>query len=226
MKDTPGLLTDLYELTMAQVYYKKQMAETAYFEVYIRRLPENWGFFVMAGLNEVESFLREFRFSRADIDYLRSTKLFTEDFLMYLATLRPEVKIRSLPEGTVFFPDEPVMEVAGPLICAQLLESYMLNILGFSIIQATLATRISIAAGEAAVIDFGLRRCQGPIASMRSARAAQIGKSRADSGLSSDQQHVRRERTEFHSLGDHGALVRPRSRNAGTVLSQFCRGVR
>jgi nicotinate phosphoribosyltransferase len=183
MKDTPGLLTDLYELTMAQVYYKKQMAETAYFEVYIRRLPENWGFFVMAGLNEVESFLREFRFSRADIDYLRSTKLFTEDFLMYLATLRPEVKIRSLPEGTVFFPDEPVMEVAGPLICAQLLESYMLNILGFSIIQATLATRISIAAGEAAVIDFGLRRCQGPIASMRSARAAQIAGFRATSNM-------------------------------------------
>ena len=183
MKDTPALLTDLYELTMAQVYFKRQMSETAYFEVYIRRLPENWGFFVMAGLGEVESFLREFRFSEADIDYLRSTKLFTEDFLQYLATLKPEVKIRSLPEGTVFFPDEPVMEVAGPLICAQLLESYVLNILGFSIIQATLATRISIAAREAAVIDFGLRRCQGPIASIRSARGAQMAGFRATSNM-------------------------------------------
>ena len=183
LKDTPALFTDLYELTMAQVYFKKRMAETAYFEVYIRRLPENWGFFVMAGLDEVESLLREFRFSQADIDYLRSTKLFTEDFLQYLTTLKPDVKIRSLPEGTVFFPDEPVMEVAGPLICAQLLESYILNILGFSIIQATLATRISLAAKDAVVVDFGLRRCQGPVASLRSARAAQMAGFRATSNM-------------------------------------------
>jgi len=183
LKDTPALFTDLYELTMAQVYFKKRMAETAYFEVYIRKLPENWGFFVMAGLDEVESFLREFRFSQADIDYLRSAKLFTEDFLQYLATFKPDVKIRSLPEGTVFFPDEPVMEVAGPLICAQLLESYILNILGFSIIQATLATRISVAAKDAAVVDFGLRRCQGPVASLRSARAAQMAGFRATSNM-------------------------------------------
>lgn len=183
LKDTPALFTDMYELTMAQVYFKKQMAETAYFEVYIRKLPENWGFFVMAGLGEVESLLREFRFSEADIDYLRSTKLFAEDFLQYLATLEPDVKIRALPEGTVFFPDEPVMEVAGPLICAQLLESYILNILGFSIIQASLATRISIAARGAAVVDFGLRRCQGPVASIRSARAAQMAGFRATSNM-------------------------------------------
>ena len=181
LKDTPSLLTDLYELTMAQVYFQKRMAETAYFEVYIRKLPENWGFFVMAGLNEVESFLHEFRFSQADIDYLQSTELFAEDFLQYLVTLRPDVKIRSLPEGMLFFPDEPVMEVAGPLICAQLLESYILNILGFSIIQATLATRISIAARDAVVVDFGLRRCQGPVASLRSARAAQMAGFRATS---------------------------------------------
>ena len=183
LKDTPALLTDLYELTMAQVYFKKRMAETAYFEVYIRKLPENWGFFVMAGLDEVGSFLREFRFSEADIDYLRSTRLFAEDFLHYLATFEPDVKIRSLPEGTLFFPDEPVMEVAGPLICAQLLESYILNILGFSIIQATLATRISLAAKNAVVVDFGLRRCQGPVASLRSARAAQMAGFRATSNV-------------------------------------------
>ncbi|MHC4168532.1 MAG: nicotinate phosphoribosyltransferase [Planctomycetota bacterium] len=183
MKGTPALLTDMYELTMAQVYFDKRMAETAYFETYIRKLPANWGFFVMAGLGEIESFIREFRFSETDIDYLRSTKRFKEDFLKYLATLRADVEIRALPEGTVFFPDEPVLEVAGPLISAQLLESYILNILGFSIIQATLAARISIAARGAAVVDFGLRRCQGPVASVRSARAAQIAGFRATSNM-------------------------------------------
>lgn len=187
IKDSPALFTDLYELTMAQVYFQKKMADRAYFEVSVRRLPENWGFFMMAGLSEVQSYLRGFRFTQADINYLRLTRLFSDDFLSYLSDLRPEVgshfaeeskmgslKIRSLPEGTVFFPNEPIFEVAGPLICAQLLESYILNILGFSIIEATLAARTSIAAGGASVVDFSLRRCQGPMASLRSARAAQI----------------------------------------------------
>jgi len=180
---TPSLFTDLYELTMAQVYFQKQMHDTAYFEVTIRRLPEHWGFFVMAGLSEIESYLREFRFSQADIEYLHSTKIFSEDFLSYLSELKPDVRIRSLPEGTVFFPGEPILEAAGPLISAQILESYILNILGFSIIEATLAARTSIAANGAAVVDFGLRRCQGPIASIRSARAAQIAGFKATSNV-------------------------------------------
>jgi len=174
MKDSPSLLTDLYELTMAQVYFQKKMHNAAYFEVSIRRLPDNWGFFVMTGLNEIESYLNEFRFTEGDVDYLRSTKLFSEDFLRYLSDLKPEVKIRALPEGTVFFPNELVLEVSGPLICAQLLESYILNILGFSIIQASLAARVVIAANGVAVVDFGLRRTQGPMAAVRSARAAQM----------------------------------------------------
>ena len=180
---TASLFTDLYELTMAQVYFQKQMHDTTYFEVTIRRLPEHWGFFVMAGLSEVESYLREFRFSQADIEYLHSTKIFSDDFLSYLSELKPDVRIRSLPEGTVFFPGEPILEAAGPLISAQILESYILNMLGFSIIEATLAARICIAAKDAAVIDFGLRRCQGPIASIRSARAAQIAGFRATSNI-------------------------------------------
>jgi len=174
LKDTPALLTDLYELTMAQIYFRKRMAKKACFEVTVRRLPEHWGFFVMAGLAEIASFLRAFRFSKADIDYLHSTGQFSDDFLQYLARLRPDVKLRALPEGTVFFPHEPILEVAGPLIDAQLLESYILNILGFSIIAATLAARTSIAARGAAVVDFGLRRCQGPVAAQRSARGAQM----------------------------------------------------
>lgn len=174
IKDSPALFTDLYELTMAQVYFQKKMQDTAYFEVTVRRLPENWGFFVMAGLDEVESYLGQFRFTKRDIEYLRSTRLFNEDFLQFLPDIKHDVKIRSMPEGTVFFPNEPILEVAGPLVVAQLMESYILNILGFSIIEATLAARIAIAAQGLPVIDFSLRRCQGPISSIRAARAAQM----------------------------------------------------
>jgi len=183
IKDGPALLMDLYELTMSQVYFQKRMNETACFEVTVRRLPENWGFFVMAGLAEIESYLREFRFAKEDIDYLQSTNLFSNDFLDYLSQVRTEVKIRALAEGTVFFPGEPVLEACGPLVCAQLLESYILNILGFSIVEATLAARICLAAKGKAVVDFGLRRCQGPIASIRAARAAQIAGFKATSNV-------------------------------------------
>ncbi len=150
------------------------MDETGYFEVFVRHLPEHWGFFVMAGLPEVESYLHEFHFAPQDIEYLRSTGVFAEDFLEYLSRLKLDVRLRALPEGTIFFPNEPIMEVSGPILHAQLLETYLLNILGFSIIEATLAARIGIAARGIPVVDFGLRRCQGPISSLRAARGAQI----------------------------------------------------
>jgi nicotinate phosphoribosyltransferase len=174
MKTTPALFTDLYELTMAQAYFRAGMDETAYFEVFVRHLPEHWGFFVMAGLPEVAGYLREFRFAREDIQYLRSLGMFREDFLKYLSLLALDVKVRAIPEGTAFFPNEPIMEVSGPILHAQLLESYILNTLGFSIIEATLAARITLAARGIPVIDFGLRRCQGPISSIRAARGGQI----------------------------------------------------
>lgn len=171
---TPALFTDLYELTMAQVYFAKGMDRTARFEVTVRRLPEHWGFFIMAGLAEVQSYLQAFRFSQADIAYLRSLGSFSEDFLEYLSDFKPAVEIRALPEGTAFFPNEPAIEVSGPIIDAQLLETYILNILGFSIVEATLAARLSIASAGLPIMDFGLRRCQGPIASLRAARAGQM----------------------------------------------------
>ncbi len=171
---SPGLFTDLYELTMAQAYYRKGMDQIGYFEVFVRRLPEHWGFFIMAGLPELEGYLRKFRFSDDDLLYLRSTRLFDGDFLVHLATMKLDVTVRALPEGTVFFPDEPILEVSGPILQAQLLETYILNILGFSIIEATLAARMMIAARGASVVDFGLRRCQGPISSIRAARGGQM----------------------------------------------------
>ncbi len=174
IQGTPALFTDFYELTMAQAYFLKRMHETAYFEVFVRHLPEDWGFFVMAGLPEVQSYLQEFRFAREDIEYLLSLGRFHTDFLEYLAGLKLNVRIRTLPEGTVFFPNEPLMEVSGPILHAQLLETYLLNILGFSTIEATLAARTMIAARGVPVIDFGLRRGQGPISSLRAARGGQI----------------------------------------------------
>lgn len=174
IRATPALFTDLYELTMAQAYWRQGMDATASFEVFVRHLPEHWGFFVMAGLPEVEAYLREFHFAPEDIDYLRSTRLFADDFLEYLAAFDLQVKVRAMPEGTVFFANEPIMEVSGPVLHAQLLETYILNILGFSIIAATLGARIAIAARGLPVIDFGLRRCQGPISALRAARGGQI----------------------------------------------------
>ena len=174
LQDTPALFTDFYELTMAQAYFRQGMDETGYFEVFVRHLPEHWGFFAMAGLPEVESYLHEFHFGPRDIEYLRSTGILAEDFLEYLSRLKLDVRLRALPEGTVFFPNEPIMEVSGPILHAQLLETYLLNILGFSIIEATLAARTVIAARGVPVVDFGLRRCQGPISSLRAARGAQI----------------------------------------------------
>jgi len=174
LTETPSLLTDLYELTMAQVYYEKGINGKACFEVTIRTLPPDWGFFVMAGLEELAGYLQAFRFSESDIAWLSSTGRFTEEFLQYLRHLKLDVTVRSLPEAGVFFPGEPIVEVSGPLIDAQLLESYLLNILGFSIISASLAARISIAARGRAVIDFGLRRTQGPVASIRTARASMM----------------------------------------------------
>lgn len=183
LNTAPGLLTDLYELTMAQAYLEKDINGPAHFEVSVRTLPQNWGFFVMAGLAELESYLKEFHFSDEDIKFLKSTDKFSKDFLEFLKELKPDIKIRSLTEGDIFFPGEPVLEVAGPLIHSQILESYVLNILGFSIVEATLAARLSITAGEVALIDFGLRRTQGPLASIRAARAAKIAGFAATSNL-------------------------------------------
>ncbi len=184
IRGTPALFTDFYELTMAQAYFVQGMHETAYFEVFVRHLPEHWGFFVMAGLPEVKSYLQEFRFATEDIEYLRSLGRFQADFLEYLAGLKLDATIRALPEGTAFFPNEPMMEASGPILHAQLLETYLLNILGFSIIEATLATRTMIAAGGVPVIDFGLRRGQGPISSIRAARGGQIAGFAATSNVS------------------------------------------
>lgn len=180
---SPGLTMDLYELTMAQIYHRRAMNEKAYFEVFIRTIPKDWGFFVMAGLEEVHAYLEAFRFSSDDIDFLRTTGFFENEFLGYLKDFRPRVSLRSLPEGTVCFPNEPLLEVGGPLMDAQILETGILNILNFSIIAATLASRVMIAARGRPVIEFGLRRAHSPLSALRAARAAQLAGFAATSNL-------------------------------------------
>jgi nicotinate phosphoribosyltransferase len=174
LNKTPGLLTDLYELSMGQVYFDTNLHETACFEVIVRHLPANWGFFVMAGLEELAGYMEAFRFDEEDMAWLRATGRFSEGFLEYLGRLRLDVNVRAIPEGTVFFPEEPIVEVRGPLIDTQLLESYVLNVLGFSIIAASLAARVRLAAGDKSVVDFGLRRAQGPVAAVRAARGGMM----------------------------------------------------
>jgi nicotinate phosphoribosyltransferase len=169
-----SLLVDLYELTMGQVYFNKESNDLASFEVSIRELPKDWGFFVMAGLDEVLEFVNSFCFSPDEVQWLETTRLFSHDFLRYLAELKIALTIRSLPEGRIFFPREPVLEIRGPLIDVQLLESYVLNILGYSILAASLAARTVLAANDKPVFDFGLRRAHGPDAALRAARAGQI----------------------------------------------------
>ena len=174
LNKTPGLLTDLYELSMGQVYFDTNLHETACFEVIVRHLPAKWGFFVMAGLEELAGYMEAFRFDEEDMAWLRATGRFSEGFLEYLGRLRLDVQVRTIPEGTVFFPEEPIVEVRGPLIDTQLLESYVLNVLGFSIIAASLAARVRLAAGDKSVVDFGLRRAQGPVAAVRAARGGMM----------------------------------------------------
>jgi nicotinate phosphoribosyltransferase len=163
----------MYELTMAQLYFERHMTASASFEVFVRTLPPDWGYFVMAGLDELLRSIRALRFTPEALRFLASTGAFSRAFLAFLGRLKPKVHIRAVPEGGVFFPGEPVLEVEGPMIHAQLLETLVLNTLGFAVIETTLAARMSHAAAGRSLLDFGLRRAQGFDSSVRAARAAQ-----------------------------------------------------
>ncbi|MBD3242344.1 MAG: nicotinate phosphoribosyltransferase [Chitinivibrionales bacterium] len=182
-----ALMVDLYELTMLQAYLREDFNATGRFEVFIRKLPPDWGYFVMAGLAELTEYLEELAFSEEHLRYLASVPQLGDDLIEYLRGWRPRVSIRALPEGTLFFPDEPVLEMSGPLADCQLLETYVLNILGFSIISTTLASRYMAAAQGRAIVDFGLRRAQGPIAAMRAARGGQVAGFAATSNVAAAQ---------------------------------------
>jgi nicotinate phosphoribosyltransferase len=173
--DKMAMLTDLYELTMAAAYHRESMFEQATFSLFIREYPPHRGYFISAGLEEVLSFLEAFQFSQNDLDYLETTGLFTPDFLHYLGSVRFEGHVHAIPEGRLFFKDEPILEITAPIIQGQLVETFIINVINLQVILATKASRCVQAAQGRGLIDFSLRRTQGPDAGMRMARAGYIG---------------------------------------------------
>jgi nicotinate phosphoribosyltransferase len=168
------LFTDLYELTMAAGYYKHRIASKATFSLFIRDYPPNRNFFVAAGLKDVLHELESFHFSKSDIDYLKMTKLFARDFMSYLKILRFSGNVYALPEGTIFFANEPILEVTAPVVEAQILETFILNTIGFSTMIASKAARCVHAAKGNPLIDFSLRRTHEKDAGMKVARSTYI----------------------------------------------------
>jgi nicotinate phosphoribosyltransferase len=170
----PALFTDLYELTMAAAFFRERMREPATFSLFARRLPSTRAFLVAAGLEDALEYARQLQFSGDAIDYLRSLGRFEPEFLEYLATLRFTGEIRAVPEGTVLFPDEPLLEVTAPVIEAQLLESALLNACHLQCVLASKAARVMIAAQGRDLAEFGLRRSHGTDAALKAARCAWI----------------------------------------------------
>ncbi len=169
------LLTDLYELTMMQGYYETQENETVVFDVFFRENPDKGGYSVMAGLEQVIEYIKNLNFSYDDVDYFRKLGIFSEDFLQYLSGFHFSGSIYAIPEGTVIFPKEPLLKVIAPIMEAQLVETAILNIINHQSLIATKASRVVYAAQGDGIMEFGLRRAQGPDAGLYGARAAVIG---------------------------------------------------
>jgi nicotinate phosphoribosyltransferase len=168
------LLTDLYQLTMAQAYFREQRAASATFSLFIRSYPTDRGYFVSAGLQDVLDYLEGFSFDVAAIDFLDSQKIFSPDFLNHLAKLRFTGQVWAIPEGRIFFTDEPVIEVTAPIIEAQIVETFIINQIHLQSLIATKAARCVHAAGGRTVVDFALRRTHGIDAGMKVARASYL----------------------------------------------------
>lgn len=169
------LLTDLYELTMMQGYFREKDAnETVVFDAFYRNNPVQAGYSICAGLEQIIEYIENLHFEQEDIDYLRSTGLFEEDFLTYLAEFKFSGDIYAIPEGTVIFPREPLIKIIAPIMEAQLIETALLNIINHQSLIATKASRVVYAAQGDGVMEFGLRRAQGPDAGIYGARASMI----------------------------------------------------
>ncbi len=172
--DSLALLTDLYQLTMAQTYFQSQRLDPATFSLFIRSYPPNRGYFVAAGLQDVLEFLEQFAVDSTGIDYLHSRRLFADDFLDLLKGLKFTGDVWAIPEGRLAFKDEPFLEVTAPIIEAQIVETFIINQVNLQSLIATKAARCVHAAGGRAVVDFALRRAHGIDAGMKVARASYL----------------------------------------------------
>ena len=186
----PPTMTDLYELTMAAGYWKLgRLDEEAIFTLFFRHAPFDGGFTLAAGLEGVIAFIERYAFSPAELAHLEGLvgnddrPLFEPAFLDYLGRLRLQVDVDAMPEGTLVFPHEPLLRVSGPLLQAQLLESALLNLVNFQTLVATKAAHVVLAAGGATVMEFGLRRAQGPDGGLTASSAAYLGGCNATSNV-------------------------------------------
>ncbi len=170
------LLTDLYELTMMQAYFKnKNKNETVVFDAFYRDNPFGSGYAICCGIEQVVEYIKNLKFSDDDLNYLKSLNMFDDDFIEYLANFKFSGDIYAIPEGSVIFPREPIVKIIAPIIEAQLIETALLNIINHQSLIATKASRVCYAAQGDGVMEFGLRRAQGPDAGTYGARAAVIG---------------------------------------------------
>ncbi|MBS0558705.1 MAG: nicotinate phosphoribosyltransferase [Proteobacteria bacterium] len=172
MGENSLLLTDLYQLSMLEAYAAHGMADTAVFELFVRKLPPERGFLLAAGLEQAVRFLEQMRFTEDELAWLTDSGLFAKDFLRGLAALRFTGDVDAMPEGTAFFPDEPVLRVTAPLPQAQLVETRLINLVHFQTVIASKAARMVLAASGRQLVDFGLRRAHGAEAGLLAARAA------------------------------------------------------
>ena len=171
---TSPLLTDLYQLNMIQAYLADGKAGTAVFEFFVRKLPPQRGFLMAAGLEQALDFLENLQFSPEELDALEKSSRFGKDLIDYLAKLRFSGDVHAMPEGTVFFANEPILRVTAPLPEAQLVESRLINILHFQSLIAAKAARMKLLAPGKLLVDFGLRRAHGAEAGLMAARASYI----------------------------------------------------
>ena len=177
MKDKRNLslVMDFYELTMSQCYFNDNKDKEVVFDLFYRKNPDDGGYCVFAGLEQVVDYVSNLHFEKEDIDYLRSLNQFSEDFLEYLSTIRFTGDIYAIPEGSVVFPKEPLLKVIAPIMEAQLVETTILNLINHQSLIATKTSRVVYAADGDGIMEFGLRRAQGPDAGIYGARAAVIG---------------------------------------------------
>jgi len=169
-----ALLTDLYQLTMAQAYLEQRMEEPAVFEFFVRRLPPNRNFLIAVGLEQVLTFLSELHVTTQELSWLERAGSFSPQLVRYLEGFRFTGAVDAMPEGTIFFPNEPVLRVVAPIPMAQLVETRIMNLLNFQTMIASKAARCVLVAGEKPVIDFGLRRAHGAEAGLLAARASYL----------------------------------------------------
>jgi nicotinate phosphoribosyltransferase len=168
------LLTDLYQLAMMEAYLDQGMTQTAVFELFVRRLPEKRSFLMVAGLEQALVYLETLRFTSQEIEWLAGTGRFRSSTLEYLTKLRFTGDVHAIPEGTIFFPSEPILRITAPLPLAQLVETRLMNILHYQILVASKAARAMLAAPGKLLVDFGLRRAHGAEAGLMAARASYL----------------------------------------------------